>query len=265
MEKKYNYDGLNVSEADKDIIELSKTTGYQFTTNFQATHFVAGSQITPWRMVRQALSELDTRHQAYHDISISLRKSAVKMAKFKHDLANAKNDIEREIQQINIDDAQYDIQVWERKLEHAKFEIDLYLEIINRFVTPETPIEYYIEENKEEEENYWVMRMAKQASMDMIASGRIGVGNMDSIAMMPEDIQVKTLATTLQYVKRLNGGMKKIDTAVRKGLLANDKLLPEYDVPSITDKLLVGFDNDENSTEDVQRTSESKVEGVPIK
>ena len=108
MEKlKYNYEGLSVSEADKRIIEMSKTTGFQFTTNFQATHFVAGSQITPWRMVRQALSELDTRHQAYHDISISLRKSAVKMAKFKHDLANATNDIEREIQQINIDDAQY--------------------------------------------------------------------------------------------------------------------------------------------------------------
>ena len=57
--------------------------------------------------------------------------------------------------------------------------------------------------------------------------------------------------------------MKKIDTAVRKGLLANDELLPEYDVPSITDKLLVGFDNDEK--ENIQHTSEPKVEGVPIK
>jgi hypothetical protein len=260
--KKYNYDGLTVSEADKQIIELSKTTGFQFTTNFQATHFVAGSQITPWRMVRQALSELDTRHQAYHDVSISLRKSAVKMQKFKYDLEHASTEVEREIQQINIDDAQYDIQVWERKLEHAKFEIDLYLEIINRYVTDEKPIEYYIEENIEEEESYWIMRMAKQASMDMIASGRIGVGNMDSIAMMPEEVQVKTLATTLQYVKRLNGGMKKIDSAVKKGLLANDKLLPEYDVPSITDTLLVGFDNDEK--ENIQLTSKPKVEGVPI-
>jgi hypothetical protein len=260
--KKYNYDGLSISEADKHIVELSKTGGFQFTTNFQATHFVAGSQITPWRMVRQALSELDTRHQAYHDVSISLRKSAVKMKKFKYDLNNATNETDLEIQQINIDDAEYDIKVWERKLEHAKFEIDLYLEIINRYVTDEKPIEYFVEENLEEEESYWIMRMAKQASMDMIASGRIGVGNMDSIAMMPEEVQVKTLATTLQYVKRLNGGMKKIDSAVKKGLLANDKLLPEYDVPSITDTLLVGFDNDEK--ENIQLTSKPKVEGVPI-
>ena len=36
MEKlKYNYEGLSVSEADKRIIEMSKTTGFQFTTNFQ--------------------------------------------------------------------------------------------------------------------------------------------------------------------------------------------------------------------------------------
>ena len=43
-------------------------------TRFQCEHFVADSQITPWRKVRQALMELETRYHAYMEIGIVLEK-----------------------------------------------------------------------------------------------------------------------------------------------------------------------------------------------
>ena len=95
--------------------------------------------------------------------------------------------------------------------------------------------------------------MAKQAAMDMVSYGRIGTGNMDSIAMMNDEDQIMTLATTLQYHERLGQGMQQIHGAVNEGLLENKEHLPKFDIPNFTDKLL-----SKDLIENVQRTVESK-------
>ena len=99
--------------------------------------------------------------------------------------------------------------------------------------------------------------MAKQAAMDIAANGRIGVGNMDSIAMMPEEDQVKTLATTLQYTERLGLAMNEISEAVNQGLLENSDSLPKFDVPTIGDKLLI-------KDEDLQHTTQPETRSEAI-
>jgi hypothetical protein len=75
--------------------------------------------------------------------------------------------------------------------------------------------------------------------MDMISTGRIGVGNMDAIAGMPEEKQVETLATALQYNQRLSIGMNQINEQVSNELMKLGDDLPKFNVPEITDKLLV--------------------------
>ena len=65
--------------------------------------------------------------------------------------------------------------------------------------------------NKELEEElerqHWVTRLAKQASMEMLAYGKIGTGNMDAIAMMaPKEID-ECLKLTSDYVVRVGTGM----------------------------------------------------------
>ena len=102
--------------------------------------------------------------------------------------------------------------------------------------------------------------MAKQAAMDMIAYGRIGSGNMDSIAMMPEEDQVKTLATTIQYNERLTKALHQISKSVSDGLLQNTENLPKYDVPAITDQLMIGDLIDD----DIQCSPQSKIEPESI-
>ena len=67
---------------------------------------------------------------------------------------------------------------------------------------------------------------------------------MDAIAGMPEDKQVETLAVALQYNQRLNDGMSQINSNVLEGLHTNEGSLPKFDVPSITDKLLVKLDDE---------------------
>ena len=52
--------------------------------------------------------------------------------------------------------------------------------------------------------------MAKQAAMEMASQGRIGIGNLDSIAQMEEEDQIKTLQIAIQYSGLLNVGMEKL-------------------------------------------------------
>ena len=67
------------------------------------------------------------------------------------------------------------------------------------FEEPELEAEY--------EHEYWTVRMAKQAALEMAFYGKIGVGNLDSILMMgPEQQnQVLELAThfTVNYEKKM--------------------------------------------------------------
>ena len=46
--------------------------------------------------------------------------------------------------------------------------------------------------------------------MDIIAYGRIGSGNMDSISLMPEGDQVKTLQIAVRYSHMVQGGLENI-------------------------------------------------------
>ena len=73
------------------------------------------------------------------------------------------------------------------------------------------------EYNEEEERKYWIARMGKQAMtfMDVYATGKIGVGNLDLIAMMREDDQYATLNIAMQYSGLLNSGIAKIQNELK--------------------------------------------------
>jgi len=132
-----------------------------------------------------------------------------------------------------------------KRHKQAFMELETLISIVSdNFETTEEVVSMLEDDIEEKEEKYWVTRMAKQAAMDMVSSGRIGVGNMDAIAGMPEDKQVETLAVALQYNQRLNDGMSQINSNVLEGLHTNEGSLPKFDVPSITDKLLVKLDDE---------------------
>ena len=70
------------------------------------------------------------------------------------------------------------------------------------------------EQNEEIESDYWEYRLAKQAAMDMIAYGRIGVGNMEAIMQLDADSQNKTIAMAYEVLIQNESRMNKISDAV---------------------------------------------------
>ena len=197
---------------------------------------MADSQITPWRKVRQALMELETRYHAYMENRHSLRKAELLRKKFLRSIENVEaeggDDIDAGFIQIDLEKNDYDIGIWRRKLRQSELELKYFLDIAKKYIDDDHPLEYFLEEHEEEEKTYWIARMGKQAAMDIISYGRIGAGNMTSILDMPESDQVACLEVAVQFSGMIGGGVDKIQKnfgpAIQEQLKGEGIVMPKF-------------------------------------
>lgn len=244
----------NLSDLEIDLIKSAVHVNMGMT-DYQCKHFVAKSQITPYKQVRQALMELEVRYHAYQEIRTNLRKAEINRKKMLRQMEVIADELDRELIQIDMEKADYDITIWKRKLNQSQFEIRSFLNVINQYVSSQEDLDFYLQINEEEERKYWIARMGKQAAMDIIAFGRVGSGNMDSIAMMDERDQLEALRVAVQYSGLVNAGMNKISLDVQDQVT---KYL-ESDEQRIA-QILDGIQNDP----DLQLTDKSKTNAESI-
>jgi hypothetical protein len=227
-------------------------------TEYQCQQFVANSQLTPYKMVRQALLELETRYHAYTEIRNSLRKNEIYRKQLARQIEATQDDLEKQLLQIDLEKMDYDITIYQRKFLQSEVEIKAFLEVVKKHAKNDEELAPYLLLNEEEEQKYWVARMGKQAALDIIAFGRIGSGNMDSISMMPSQDQLNTLQLAVQYSGLINAGLHKVSIeaqdTVDKYLANNSTTIPQL------------LDNVYNakSLESLQLTAKPKVDGETI-
>ncbi len=230
-------------------------------SEYQNKHFVTASQLTPYRMLKQCMLEIESRHHSWYNVKNKHKRKLVEIQIAKRELENTRDPLTKQLIEIDIEDMENDCRIWERKLMQAEDEMMGFIQQVKQIAgDDEEMLNKAFTYDAEEERQYWVTRMAKQAAMDMVSYGRIGSGNMDSIAMMPEEDQIMTLATTLQYNERLMNGLNQISQAVSQGLLENKDHLPKFDVPKVTDKLLAT----DFLKQDVQHTTQYKIKSESI-
>ena len=208
-------DEFSLTKKDFDVLSASMRFDSGMT-RYQCEHFVADTQLTPWRKVRQALMELETRYHAYMENRNSLRKAEILRKRLNRDMPLLPDELDRELMQIDMEKNDYDIGIWKRKLRQSELELKYFLEIVDKYVDEENgyPLEYFLTEHEHEEKMYWIARMGKQAAMDIISYGRIGSGNMTSIMDMPEEDQVETLGIAVKYSGMIGGGIDKLNKMI---------------------------------------------------
>jgi hypothetical protein len=183
-------------------------------SNYSSVNFVANTGLVPYKKVQQCLMEVETRYCSFKEILRKLQRAKVSVKMLVRDMENLTDDLEIEMKRIDYDDLMYDITYWKRKLVHSKRELKVYIDTIKDIVGDSGNIEDYVKENPEEERKYWIARMTKQASMDIISYGRIGTGNMESILLMDERDQLETLNGSLKYAGLLNTAIGKINESL---------------------------------------------------
>jgi hypothetical protein len=201
----------------QDILKLVETHGNWSMSDFQSRYFVVNSQVTNYRRVRQALLEIETRISAKKQIIRNMGRSKIEIKIKERDLIAEDKDLEKELILLDIDQLEYDISVYEKKLRVVEEEIDEFSKLVMEIVPNIDELEKYKVHNEELEREYWINRMGKQACVDMVTTGRIGAGNLDSIAMMSPEDQISTIGSALINSKKLTSGI----TLIEKEILNN--------------------------------------------
>lgn len=205
---------------NNEIYELVESHGSWSMSDFQSRYFVVNSQVTNYRRVRQALLEIETRIAAKKQIERSVKKTETQKKILQRDYTNETDELKRELISVDIEQCDYDLSVYAKKYRVCLQELETFASIVKDIVPDVTTLETYKEHNEIEERNYWIARMAKQATMDLMMTGRIGQGNLDSIAMMPLEDQQETVKAALKYNGMLNKGIASLEKQAMEELQA---------------------------------------------
>ena len=197
-----------------DVLKLAENHGSWSMSDFQSRYFVVNSQVTDYRRVRQALLEIETRIAAKKQILRDTKRTEIEKQIKLRDLELETRALEREIILLDIDQLEYDLSVYEKKIRVVREELDEFAKLVMEIVPTVAELETYRDHNEELEREYWIHRMGKQATVDMVTTGRIGAGNLDSIAMMSPEDQALTIGTALLNSKKLTSGIQKIEEAI---------------------------------------------------
>lgn len=176
----------------------------------QINSFVMKSHVTKERQIKQALLEVEQRYHNLQKIVIQNKRTLLEIKKVKKKLEECDDEFERESLLIDLEDLEVDNETYRRKKKALDNEFDSFIKYLQDLQMPTEELEEYLEYDEEQERKYWIARLGKQAALDLATSGRIGIGNMDSISMLSEEDQLATIQVAVQYSGLLNVGIGKI-------------------------------------------------------
>lgn len=191
-----------LSENQRKLVAIGMNKSWRMPA-FKAKYFVGHANISPYGAVKQYFLELNSREeliikQEYdiemNDVEIDELEAKMKTEQDPFDLRRIKIEHKHKVRNRKN---------MKRQLTNAREERLMYAQLIEAIDQSEygklpngmrlIDAVYDPEISEELEREYWVQRLGKQAAMDMIAYGRVGVGNMDSIVMLNKEDQRNAL------------------------------------------------------------------------
>ena len=208
-------------------------------THEQIKNFVVNSHVTDKRKLRQTLTEISTRNHERKKLFLDIERKKIKIEQLEAGLEIEDDPYARRLMQCDIDEFKLDIGRFKIAVHQSSNELQASMDWVNKKYDSMEELIEAAQYNEEEERKYWVARMGKQAAMDVYCTGRIGIGNLDSIAMMREEDQFATLNIAMQYSGLLNAGIGKIQNELKPQM---DKMMVDGSAPRIPT-----FDNVEDN------------------
>ena len=216
---------------ESEILEVLNENNFGMS-EYQIQNYVIKSQVTNYNQVKQSLIELNARRDSLLQTEIDQKRRKIKKEKIEKKIKEENDQFEKQLFEIDLEEVKKDLEYVEKRLLIQKKEYDFFLQKITSLFDSKEELQNYMN-NPEEERKYWIARMGKQAALDLLASGRITVGNMDSIAMMSEEDQVQTLKVAIQYSGLMNVGLVKLQQEMIPYLQQleknSDRILPTFD------------------------------------
>jgi hypothetical protein len=222
-----------MSITDQDIIEYGQNHLFAYT-DYQIQNYVINTGITDHRKTRQALLEIEQRTNSLIDLDFLIRKHHANIEIKKEELAAETGTAKKQLIQVEIDELEFAL----KKCNIRKIALDeertVFLNFVKNFITTKEDLDK-VYNDPEEDKQYWISRMSKQAAVDLLSYGKVSAGNMESIIQMPVEDQVQTLAGAIEFNKKMETGLLALQRKVETQLLEdmktnmNPELLPNLE------------------------------------
>ena len=226
----YNSDNYDVNEVMKALDEISpwekcdeftkdimEWSDHQFfeQSEFQNKHFVINSHVTPYRQMQQAAMEIQVRYNSLQKITISYKRCLNDIARVTHEMEQEEDPFYKQDKVYELQLLQVDKTVWVNKINQSKKEIESVVKIIKEKFQDPSDIKGLLEDKElkeREEQKYWIARMARQSATDLMTTGRIQAGNLESLLQMAPEDQAAVTDLAMMYSSAVNksiGGIKE--------------------------------------------------------
>jgi len=194
-----------------NISELAMGTTLA-ATKFELTNFVIGAQDRPSRIIKQLALESELRINNIKKSVRDLRRRNIEMQQLQDIIKITEGDYNQQLAQLDVEEKEDEIIGVQNTLFRNEYELSALQEILDTLCEKMTDDEINHlnspEGQEEDEAAYWVQRLSKQASNDIISGGRIQAGNMSAILNLPTDMQNITLKTTQAKSLNFNNTLK---------------------------------------------------------
>lgn len=225
-----------LSLKSEDQVILNNSIKHDWSVpEYKLKHFIGNSQIHPLHKIKQYLMELNSRQESCERFEYDINKMQLEKELEEEYESVAQFEAEKKLHQLEANQKEKQILVTKEKFRHALAERDKILKVIKEFNNSEEGIHsdgrLYMDilhndpvECERIEKKYWEYRLAKQAALDMIAYGRIGVGNMDAIMQLGKDSQNKCIAMAYEVLISNEHRMNLISDKVQEKLASGDSV-----------------------------------------
>ena len=162
---------------------------------FQDTFFVANSQLTPYRKLRQLELEIHELDNAIKKANFNLRRQDIKKREYERDLKLPEAALpgykSKELLQIDLEELELEIEQSKRLLQDAEDRRANFIKMKEQLIA-EVPQEYWDQGFENAELENWTKQFAKQLAVSIIA----GVPNtplIEQLATLPADMTKQIL------------------------------------------------------------------------
>lgn len=208
-----------LTDEQRELISFAVNKAW-INPKFKMKYFQAEEQLTPFHKLRQLFLELRACEESVEGIEYVIKKLPTEIDIVKIKIERANDELEKKEWELKLIELERDYTQAKRRVEHHYIERHHYLDLIKEYDenpehrTPDgkslltvfnTPLE------DEYEKQYWVVRFAKQAAMDMLSYGNISGGNLSAITTLPNELQDEVFKIAHHYTVE----MKEHQDAIR--------------------------------------------------
>lgn len=178
----------------------------------QMENFIFAMQITSHRVAKQFLTELHVRYNAQDTNQLDLEQLLAEREILVEEQQTADTPGKTKLAEVKIKKKDHDIRMVRTTLKQLEKEISDIVSSLNHY---ETVVGQKVTEidldNEVQEREYWVKRLAKQAGLDLLTSGRVSIGNMEAVMALPDNERNQVLAQSLAITHAIKGEMEKAE------------------------------------------------------